>query len=44
MTINGVGGLFNGLYFVNSVHHLFCQETGFRTRFSVERPFIGRGA
>lgn len=43
VTINGVGGLFNGLYFVNSVHHLFCQETGFRTRFSVERPFIGRG-
>jgi phage protein D len=41
VTINGVGSLFNGLYFVNSVQHMFCQETGFKTQFCVERPFIG---
>lgn len=44
VTIGGVGGMFDGLYFVNSVHHMFCQEDGFKTRFGVERPFIGNGA
>lgn len=42
VTINGVGGLFSGLYYVNSVHHMFSQESGFKTHFSVERPAIGR--
>lgn len=44
VTIDGVGSLFNGLYFVNSVHHMFCQDDGFRTQFCVQRPFIGTGA
>lgn len=44
ITINGVGDLFNGLYFVNSVHHMFSPESGYKTQFCVERPSIGAGA
>ncbi len=40
VTINGVGEMFNGLYFVNSVHHMFSPESGYKTQFSVERPAI----
>lgn len=41
VTINGVGDLFNGLYYVNSVHHMFAQDCGYKTHFCVERPAIG---
>jgi phage protein D len=41
VTINGVGDLFNGVYYVNSVHHMFAQDSGYKTRFTVERPAIG---
>lgn len=44
VTIDGVGSLFNGLYFVNGVQHMFCLDTGFKTQFCVERPFIGTGS
>jgi len=39
--INGVGTLFNGTYYVNSVQHLFSQECGYKTQFCVERPGLG---
>jgi len=41
VTINGVGNLFNGVYYVNSVHHMFAQDCGYKTQFCVERPAIG---
>lgn len=41
VTINGVGDMFNGLYFVSSVHHMFSAESGYKTQFCVERPAIG---
>ena len=42
VNIDGVGAMFNGPYYVNSVHHMFCAEEGYQTRFTVERPAIGR--
>ena len=41
INIQGVGPIFSGPYFVNSVHHMFSQEGGYLTQFSVERPAIG---
>jgi uncharacterized protein len=41
VTINGVGTLFNGSYYVNSVQHMFSPDSGYKTRFCVERPAIG---
>lgn len=43
VTINGIGDLFNGLYFVNSVHHMFTPDAGYKTQFCVERPAVGAG-
>jgi uncharacterized protein len=40
ITLKGLGEMFNGLYFVNSVQHLFSPETGYKTHFTVERPAI----
>jgi len=39
--INGVGDLFGGVYYVNEVHHMFTQNSGYKTQFCVERPAIG---
>ncbi len=42
INIDGVGPLFSGPYFVNSVHHMFSQDGGgYKTQFTVERPAIG---
>lgn len=41
VSINGVGRLFNGLYYVNSVQHMFSADDGYKTQFSVERAAIG---
>lgn len=41
VTINGVGRLFNGLYYVNNVQHMFSADNGYKTHFSVERAAIG---
>ena len=40
VTINGVGPLFNGLYYVNRVHHMFSPDC-YKTEFCVERTAIG---
>ncbi|MFT5082077.1 MAG: phage protein D [Lentisphaeria bacterium] len=40
VTLKGLGQMFNGVYFVNGVHHMFSQDTGYKTHFSVERPAI----
>ncbi len=39
--IKGVGTLFNGIYYVNSVHHMYAQDCGYKTQFWVERAAIG---
>ncbi len=41
VSIKGVGELFNGVYYVNCVHHMFSADSGYKTQFSVERPAIG---
>lgn len=41
VTFQGVGTLFNGEYTVVEARHLFDLTHGFKTRFTVERPFIG---
>jgi phage protein D len=40
VTLAGLGGLFNGDYYVSEVRHTFTLTHGFRTEFYVERPFI----
>ena len=42
VTIQGLGPLFNGAYYVTESCHLFDTENGYRTRFRVERPGIGK--
>ena len=39
--IKGLGQMFNGLYYVCSVKHIFDPTTGYRTHFRVERPGLG---
>jgi phage protein D len=41
VTLAGLGGLFNGDYYVSEVRHSFTLTHGFRSEFRVERPFIG---
>lgn len=41
--LRGLGPLFNGLYMVTAVRHTFDGQSGFLTRFAVERPGIGTG-
>lgn len=41
VTLAGLGPLFDGSYSLVETTHLFDLENGFRTRFRVERPWIG---
>lgn len=41
LTIQALGSLFNGRYYVNEAHHTFSLSEGYRTNFSVERPWVG---
>lgn len=41
VTLEGIGDLFNGSYYVNAVQHLFSPEQGYQTYFSVERAGLG---
>ncbi|PKN92455.1 MAG: hypothetical protein CVU44_15080 [Chloroflexi bacterium HGW-Chloroflexi-6] len=38
--IEALGPMFSGKYYICEVRHTFDQASGFRTQFSVERPFI----
>jgi len=40
VTINGVGDLFEGEYYVSAVRHLFDRNTGYQCDFKVERAGI----
>lgn len=40
VNLAGLGGLFSGEYYVTGVRHVFDNQQGMRTEFSVERPFI----
>ena len=40
--LTGLGTLFDGTFYVTAACHVFEQKTGYRTRFSVERPGIGQ--
>lgn len=40
--LKGLGPLFNGAYTVCETAHLFDAQLGYRTRFRVERPGLGR--
>ena len=42
VTLNGLGALFDGAYRVVETIHLFDLDGGLRTRFRVERPWLGR--
>lgn len=42
LTLNGVGPLFNGKYYVTRALQLFESVKGLRTQFTAERPGIGR--
>jgi phage protein D len=44
LTLNGLGDLFNGTYYVAAVRHVFDPEIGYHTWFSVERPGIGQSS
>ncbi len=41
-TLDGLGPLFNGKYYVAVVRHLFDGAAGLRTEFTAERPGLGR--
>jgi len=38
LTLNGLGEMFEGQYYVTAVQHTFDAKNGFRTFFNVERP------
>ena len=42
VTLQGVGDLFDGAYFVSEARHLFDYRFGYRTAFRVERPGLGQ--
>ena len=42
LTVQGVGAMFAGRYYVAAVRHAFEEERGFTTRFEVERPEIAQ--
>jgi Bacteriophage probable baseplate hub protein len=44
VTLQGLGPIFTGDYYVAEALHLFDQVKGYRTEFHVERPGIGRAA
>jgi uncharacterized protein len=41
VTLSGLGGLFNGSYYVSRARHMFDLVVGYRTEFDVERAGIG---
>jgi uncharacterized protein len=41
VSLNGLGTLFNGQYYLSEVTHLFDSVHGIRTEFTAERPYIG---
>ncbi len=41
VTLQGLGTLFNGPWYVTAVCHAFDTQDGFRTRFCCERPGLG---
>jgi phage protein D len=41
VTLSGLGGIFDGSYYVSRTRHLFDGAAGYRTEFDVERPGIG---
>lgn len=41
--LDGLGGLFNGKYYLAEVQHLFDGPGGFRSEFTAERPGLGKG-
>jgi phage protein D len=41
-TLEGIGPLFSGDYYVTEIHHQFDAAKGARTAFSVERPALGK--
>lgn len=42
VALSGLGALFDGAYRIVETVHLFDLEEGLRTRFRVERPWLGR--
>jgi phage protein D len=42
LTLQGLGPLFNGKFYVTAVRHMFDPKNGYRTWFAVERPGIGQ--
>jgi phage protein D len=44
LTLQGLGNLFNGNFYVTAVRHLFDPTNGYRTWFAVERPGIGQSS
>jgi phage protein D len=42
LTLNGLGPLFEGNFYVTAARHLFDPKAGYRTWFAVERPGIGQ--
>lgn len=43
--LRGLGGLFDGAYYISQVRHIFSRRAGggYMTEFAVERPGLGRG-
>jgi phage protein D len=41
VTLEGIGSLFNGSYYVNEVQHMFTPTEGYQTGFMVERADLG---
>ena len=39
--LRGVGGLFNGVYRIETVTHRFDTTSGWRSSFTIERPWLG---
>jgi uncharacterized protein len=42
LTLQGLGTLFEGNFYVTAARHVFDPKTGYRTWFAVERPGIGQ--
>ena len=41
LTLSGLGGIFDGTFYVSRTRHVFDLAHGYRTEFDVERPGIG---
>ncbi len=44
VSLSGLGGIFDGTYYVSRTRHVFDVAEGYRTEFDVERPGIGAAA